>query len=130
MRVEAGERALVYDKNLKDKAISYLRHLENADWAGARAMCTATATVWHNDGKGDQTIEENMTAMRELVDGIESMRYDIGRQFSQRDEVLQQHVVNVAMTNGVRGQVHAAVYFRFEDGLIARIEEYANFIPA
>ncbi|AQW56186.1 hypothetical protein ACIQPP_48540 [Streptomyces violaceusniger] len=59
------------------------------------------------------------------------MRYAITRQFSQPGEVLQQHVVHVATTNGMRGEVHAAVYFRFDDkGLTTRIEEYVNFIPA
>jgi hypothetical protein len=117
-------------QDLKDKAITYLRHLENADWASARAMCSETASVWHNDGKGDETIEENITGMKDQINTIESMRYDIIRQFSQPNEVLQQHVVNVASKHGMRGKVHAAVYFRFEDGLITRIEEYANFVPS
>ncbi|MBB5077880.1 hypothetical protein [Nonomuraea endophytica] len=69
MRVEAGERALVYNwtqkasrntvsQDLKDKAVTYLRSLEKADWDTARAMCARTATVWHNDGKGESPIEE------------------------------------------------------------------------
>lgn len=69
--------------------------------------------------------------MKGQIHTIESMRYDITRQLSQSGEVLQQHVVHVATKNGMRGEVHAAVYFRFDDaGLITRIEEYANFIPA
>ncbi len=116
-------------QDLEHKAITYLRHLENADWAGARAMCSGTATVWHNDGKGGATIEENIAGMKGQIDAIESMRYDIVRQFSRPDEVLQQHVVNVATKDGMHGQVHAAVYFRFEGGLITRIEEYAHFVP-
>ena len=38
--------------------------------------------------------------------------------------------MNFATNDGAHGQVHAAVYFRFEGGLITRIEEYANFVPA
>jgi ketosteroid isomerase-like protein len=117
-------------QDIKDKALTYLRHLENREWASARAMCADTATVWHNDGKGDETIDENVTGMERQIDAIESMRYDITRQISRPDEVLQQHVVNVATKDGARGQVYAAVYFRFEDGLITRIEEYANFVPS
>jgi limonene-1,2-epoxide hydrolase len=116
-------------QDLNDKVITYLRRLENADWAGARAMCAETASVWHNDGTGDQTIEENITAMKGQIDAIVSMRYDVIRQFAQPSEILQQHVLNVAMKNGMRGQVHAAAYFRFDDGLITRIEEYASFAP-
>ncbi|MFE7972739.1 nuclear transport factor 2 family protein [Streptomyces shenzhenensis] len=117
-------------QDLKDKAVTYLRALERADWDTARALCADTTTVWHNDGKGEQTIEENIEGMKGQIDTIESMRYAITRQLSRPGEVLQQHVVHVATKNGMRGEVHAAVYFRFDgDNLISRIEEYANFIP-
>ncbi|SDY52468.1 SnoaL-like domain-containing protein [Saccharopolyspora shandongensis] len=113
-------------QDLKDKAITYLRHLENREWADAQAMCSEKATVWHNDGKGDSTIQENISGMEAQIGPIQSMRYDITRQFSQPDEVLQQHVVNVVMKDGALFRVDAAVYFRFEDDLITRIEEYAS----
>lgn len=115
----------------KDKAAAYLRALENRDWRTARALCAETATVWHNDGKGEQSIEENIAGMEGQIEFIESMRYDILRQLSRPGEVLQQHVVHVATTSGTRGEVHAAVYFGFDDaGQIKRIEEYASFLPA
>lgn len=126
--VEAGERALVHD--LEARAVTYLRHLENREWAGARAMCADTATVWHSDGKGEQTIDENIGGMESQVGAIDSMRYDITRQFSRPGEVLQQHVVHVSTKDGTKGRLHAAVYFRFDDALITRIEEYAGFEPA
>ncbi|MBV7699357.1 nuclear transport factor 2 family protein [Streptomyces sp. TRM70350] len=115
---------------LKDKAVAYLRALESRDWKAARALCAETATVWHNDGKGEQSIEENVAGMEGQIESIESMRYEILRQLSQHGEVLQQHLVHVATKNGMRGEVHAAVFFGFNDaGAITRIEEYANFIP-
>ncbi|GAA0927663.1 hypothetical protein GCM10009559_13660 [Pseudonocardia zijingensis] len=40
------------------------------------------ATVWHNDGKGDSTIDENISGMEAQIEPIESMRYDITQQFS------------------------------------------------
>jgi ketosteroid isomerase-like protein len=113
-------------EDLKEKAVTYLHHLERADWAAARAMCSATATVWHDDGEGDSTIEENIAGMESQIGAIASMRYDITRQLSGPGEVLQQHVVHVTMKDGARFQVHAAVYFGFADGLITRIEEYAG----
>lgn len=61
---------------------------------------------------------------------IESTRYDVLRQISDADEVLQQHVVHVSTKDRMRGEVHAAAYFHFDGGLISRIEEYANFVPA
>ena len=115
--------------DLEDKAVAFLRHLENREWADAQAMCSAKATVWHNDGKGDSTIQDNISGMTAQIEPIRSMRYDITRQFSHSDEVLQQHVVNVVMKDGAHFRVDAAAYFRFEDGLITRIEEYAG-LPA
>ncbi|WP_033294951.1 nuclear transport factor 2 family protein [Amycolatopsis jejuensis] len=113
-------------KDLETTAITYLRHLENREWADAQALCTEHATVWHNDGKGDSTIQENIAGMKAQIDPIRSMRYDIIRQFSRPGEVLQQHVVNVTMKDGAHFRLDAAVYFRFEDGRITRIEEYAG----
>ncbi|MGW4772467.1 nuclear transport factor 2 family protein [Nocardia sp. NPDC004278] len=117
------------NRDNEDKVIRYLRNLENRDFSSARSMCSDTATVWHNDGNGEQTIAENIASMHRQIPSIESMRYEVIRQISDRDAVLQQHVVHVATTNGMRGKVHAAVYFRFDGDLITRIEEYANFVP-
>jgi 2-polyprenyl-3-methyl-5-hydroxy-6-metoxy-1,4-benzoquinol methylase len=108
-------------------AQTYLSHVQNRDWTAARAMCTRTATVWHNDGNGAQSIDDNIAGMQEQIGSVESMRYEIIRQFTRPREVLQQHVVHVVSTS-MRGEVHAAVYFAFADGLIDRIEEYANFV--
>lgn len=116
--------------DIKDTAIRYLRRLEAGDYAGMRALCTDTATVWHNDGKGQQTIDENLAMLKDGPAAEASLRYDITRQFAEADEVLQQHVLRIANSDGPVGEVQAAMYFRFKDGLIDRIEEYANFIPA
>lgn len=116
-------------ETLRQKAVDYLRHLENGEFSSARAMCSETATVWHNDGKGEQTIADNVAAMERQFGAIESMHYDILRQFSEGDAVLQQHGVEVVTANGMRGQVLAAAYFRFDGDLISRIEEYSNFVP-
>ncbi|WP_433661978.1 nuclear transport factor 2 family protein [Nocardia sp. CA-128927] len=113
-------------QDLKDKVTTYLRHLENREWAEAQAMCSEQATVWHNDGKGDSTIQENISGMQAQIEPIRSMRYDITRQFSEPDEVLQQHVVHVVMQDGALFRLDAAAYFRFENHLITRIEEYAS----
>lgn len=138
--VPAGERAPVYGEpkgtreamstEIKDTAIRYLRRLEAGDYAGMRALCTDTATVWHNDGKGQQTIDENLAMLKDGPAAEASLRYDIIRQFAEADEVLQQHVLRISNADEPVGEVQAAMYFRFKDGLIHRIEEYATFIPA
>ncbi|MFE1794539.1 nuclear transport factor 2 family protein [Streptomyces sp. NPDC059517] len=116
--------------NLRDKVVSYLLALEKPDWDTARALCADTATVWHNDGKGDETLDEYFDGLKRQIGSYESVRYDILRQLSQPGGVLQQHVVHVTGKDGRRGEVHAAVHFGFDDAeLINRIEAYANYIP-
>ncbi|WP_434445616.1 DUF1684 domain-containing protein [Lentzea sp. E54] len=146
--VDAGERAPLFDEGgentatepekkgqhgtmeLTEKAVQYLRHLEKFDFASMRAMCTDTATVWHNDGKGEQTIDENLEQLERMSSGggggAITLRYDITRQFQKPNEVLQQHVLHIGMPGGSGNELHVAMYFRFENGLIDRIEEYAN----
>ncbi|WP_158641385.1 DUF1684 domain-containing protein [Amycolatopsis eburnea] len=138
--VPAGERGPVYgdpkgkredmSTDIKDTAVRYLRRLEEGDYAGMRALCTDTATVWHNDGKGEQSIDENLAMLKDGPAADASLRYDITRQLAEADEVLQQHVLHISNAGGPLGEVQAAMYFRFKDGLIDRIEEYATFIPA
>ncbi|WP_165436387.1 DUF1684 domain-containing protein [Amycolatopsis suaedae] len=137
--VPVGERAPVHEPkgtreamsaDIKDTAVRYLRRLEEGDYAAMRALCTDTATVWHNDGKGEQTIDENLAMLKDMPGADASLRYDITRQLAEADEVLQQHVLRISNADGPVGEVQAAMYFRFKDGLIDRIEEYANFIPA
>lgn len=149
--VDAGERALVLDgtsrstmpepdnrgqdgimePELTEKAVQYLRHLERFDFASMRAMCTGMATVWHNDGKGEQTIEENLGQLKQMSSGggVVALRYEITRQFQKPGEVLQQHVLHINMPDGAGTELPVAMYFGFQDGLIDRIEEYANMTP-
>ncbi|WP_218952424.1 nuclear transport factor 2 family protein [Amycolatopsis anabasis] len=117
-------------QNIAEKALQWLRHLESYDFAGMRAMCTDKATVWHNDGAGQQTIDEKLKQLSPLAATVDSLRYDVIRQFRNANEVLHQQVLHLAMSDGSRSELHAAMYFRFEDGLIDRVEEYAYPMPA
>ncbi|MFI2242538.1 nuclear transport factor 2 family protein [Streptomyces chrestomyceticus] len=117
------------DQDLRAAAVHYLRQWEVGDYATMRSLCTGTATVWHSDGSGDQPIDENMELLKRLAADVGTLRYDIVRQFQEGDEVLQQQVLHLTMTDGSRSEVHAAMYFRFDGGLIDRIEEYFNVVP-
>jgi ketosteroid isomerase-like protein len=113
-------------QNLSEKVTAFLRNLQKRDWAAARALCSDDATVWHSDGKGDSGIDDNIKSMADGMDGIESIEYTIVRQFSEGDDVLQQHVLDVTTSDGKHIQIRVAAYFSFTDGLISRIEEYGS----
>ncbi|MEV4125685.1 hypothetical protein [Nocardia sp. NPDC049707] len=92
-------------------------------------MCTSTATVWHYDGEGEQTIDEKLEQLKPLVTAVDSLWYDVARQFQNSNEVLQQNVLHMVMKDGSHSEIHAAMYFRFEGVLIDRIEEYTYNVP-
>ncbi|WP_309615919.1 nuclear transport factor 2 family protein [Salinibacterium sp.] len=117
------------DKDPRASAVHYLRQWEVRDYAAMRSLCTATATVWHSDGSGDQSIDENMALLEQLASQVDTLRYDIVRQFQNDDAVFQQQVLHLTMTDGSCSDVHAAMYFRFDGDLIDRIEEYFNVVP-
>lgn len=107
----------------------FLRRLEMCDFPGAQALCTDRATVWKNDGNGEQTIDETLDQFKSFVTHVDSLRYDVVRRFQDSDEVFQQHVLHLKMTDGTSSEVHAVVDFRFEGELIDRIEEYVYTVP-
>lgn len=112
-------------KNIGEMATRCLRHLESYEFEEVRAMCTETATVWHNDGKGDQTIDEKLEQLKSAVGMVGSLWFDVVRRFHSGNEVFQQHVLCLTMPDGSRSEVHAAMYFRFDGFLIDRMEEYS-----
>jgi len=116
--------------NIRDRVDQFLRVLEKYDFSAAREMCTETATVWQNDGEPEQAIGERLDQFRSFVTTVESLRYDVLRRFDTPDEVCQQQVLHLNMTDGSSSALNALLYFRFEDGLIDRIEEYVYPMPA
>ncbi|WP_434443286.1 nuclear transport factor 2 family protein [Lentzea sp. E54] len=116
-------------QELKDTVARYLRHLQNQEWEGARALFTADATVWNNNDGTSVRIDEHLRGLREASAGVRSTRYELTRQLAKPREVIAQHVAHVTAADGSRGRVNAAMYYRFDDGLIARVEEYRTFVP-
>ncbi|MDJ1134340.1 nuclear transport factor 2 family protein [Streptomyces iconiensis] len=118
------------ERDLGENAIQCLRRLEAYDFDGMRAMFTRAATVWHNDGKGEQTIDEKVGQLKPLAGAFDALRFEVTRQFRKGNEVLQQQVLHLTRADRSRSEVHATVYFRFEGGLIDRMEECVCSVPA
>ncbi|MFJ2867950.1 nuclear transport factor 2 family protein [Kitasatospora sp. NPDC087314] len=116
-------------QSIDETVLAGLRCLEVNDFAGFRALCTAKATVWQNDGQGEQPIGERLEHFKSFAATLDSLRYDVIRQFRKSDEVLQQQVIHLVLTDGSRREVQTVVYFRFEGELIDRIEEYVYTVP-
>ncbi|MFF4602682.1 nuclear transport factor 2 family protein [Streptomyces sp. NPDC001339] len=122
MRIDMGN-------NISEKVDLFLRRLEKYDFSSAQEMCTDKATVWQNDGEEEQAIGERLEQFRSFAATVDSMRYDVVRQFKNSDEIFQQQVLRLNMTDGSSNEIHALLYFRFEGDLIDRIEEYVYPMP-
>jgi hypothetical protein len=107
----------------------FLRLVDTFDFEGVLKIASPTATVWHNDGKGEEALSVSSQRMKQLSESMQSMRYRAIRTFVNGDEALQQHVLSVALQDGTVREVHAAMYFRFAGGLLERVEEYATMLP-
>lgn len=116
------------EQNINEKVLEFLRRLEVHDFDGVQAMCTDRAIVWQNDGLGERAIGARMTQIKAFFADVVSLRYDVIRQFWNSHEVLQQQKLHLVMTDGSSCEVNATVFFRFEDGLVDRIEE--NVYPS
>ncbi|MCX4680652.1 nuclear transport factor 2 family protein [Streptomyces sp. NBC_01433] len=117
------------EQTISETAIRFLRRLEVYDFADAQAMCTEKATVWQNDGKGEQTIDERLRQFSSFAATVDSLRFDVIRQFRDANELLLQYILHLVTADGSRSEVHAVVHFRFEGGLIDRIEENIYTVP-
>jgi len=116
-------------RNITERATRFLQYMEIFEFEKMRAMCTDTASVWHNDGTGEQALADKLEQLKPLVDNIESLTVGIVRQFHDSNEILQQNVLGMAMKDGSRSEIHAATYFRFDGLLIDRMEEYRYPMP-
>ncbi|MBD0672185.1 nuclear transport factor 2 family protein [Streptomyces sp. CBMA156] len=101
-----------------------MRLLETRDLESFRKLCKPDATVWQNDGIGVRTIDARVEHITTFLAALDSLRFEVLRRFDKPGEVLQQHVLHLVAKDGTESRVHASVYFRFEDGLIAEVEEY------
>lgn len=114
---------------ITERATRFLQCMETFDFEKMRAMCTDTASVWHNDGTGEQALTDKLEQLKSLADNVESLKFDITRQFHDSNEVLQQNILSMTMKDGSRSEVYAATYFRFDSLLIDRMEEYTYPMP-
>jgi ketosteroid isomerase-like protein len=106
----------------------FFRSFENGDFATLESLLAADATVWHNDGNGDQSRADNLAVLRTIHAHIDGLRFDAIRCGSCADGVFQHHILRGSLPNGEECSLAAAMFLEISDGRIHRVEEY--FDPA
>ncbi|WP_101951127.1 nuclear transport factor 2 family protein [Mycobacterium sp. 3519A] len=95
-----------------------------ADFDRIREQFSADFTIWHNNGSGEQDLEETIASLRTLHSLFEQFTFVVRHRMVVRDEVFQIHALEGTLVDGVRFTLDAAVYLRFVDGQLIRMEEF------
>ncbi|MFF4597368.1 nuclear transport factor 2 family protein [Amycolatopsis sp. NPDC001319] len=103
---------------------NFFRAIERGDIDAVRAIYAPDATVWHNDGGGDQGLEANLDILGLFSRAIRGLHFDVSRRVDVGDGVFQQHVLRGRLPNGEESALEIAMYLAVSDGRITRIEEY------
>lgn len=98
--------------------------MERGDTARMSELYSPVATIWHNDGHGDQSASDNIALLSAFHQVISDLRYDVKRRFAVAGGVFQSHVARGTLPDGEGFAVDAAVYLGVADGRVTRVEEY------
>jgi ketosteroid isomerase-like protein len=97
---------------------------EHGDFDGMRACYAPDATVWHNNGRPEQTFDENVTLVAAVASVLSGLRYDVIRRVAAEDGVFSQHVVCGELPDGTELRLDAVMFLRVANDRIHRVEEY------
>ncbi|WP_218835191.1 nuclear transport factor 2 family protein [Rhodococcus sp. ACPA1] len=103
---------------------SFFEAAENADVEGLRRLYAPDATIWHNDGAGDQSVDENLESLAVLFGGMLSVKFEVKRRVEVPGGVFQTHTLHGVLPNGERVDLDAAMFMQVDAGQVSRIEEY------
>lgn len=84
------------------------------------------ARIWHNDDNREQTVEQNLSALRWLSGTLDDLRYEDIRRYPLPDGFAQQHVLRATLPGHGALEVAASLFVRVRDGRITRIDEYLD----
>lgn len=94
------------------------------DPAGVRACYHPDARIWHNFDEHEQTVDENVALLAAIVNVLSERKYTTRERFAIPGGVGQQHYLDGVLPDGSKFHLPAAIFFKIEDGLITRIDEY------
>jgi uncharacterized protein len=110
----------------EDIAAGLVTAIAAGDVEGLRRIYAPDARIWHNDDDAEQTVEENLRTLRWLARNVRDLRYEEIRREPIGTGYVQRHVLRGSIPDGTPIEVPACLFVTVADGLIARIEEYAD----
>lgn len=95
------------------------------DSDAVRAIYAADAEIWHNFDQRNQSVDENVASMADLLQRASGLAYTEIRRFLAPGGFVQQHVL-VGQAKGGPLQLPAMIRFWVDGGRITRLEEYVD----
>jgi ketosteroid isomerase-like protein len=110
----------------EDIAAGFVAAIEAGDVDALRRIYAPAARIWHNGDGAEQTVEENLPTLRWLGRNVRDLRYEEIRRDPLPAGHVQRHMLRGGLPDGTRIEVPACLFVTVTDGMIARIEEYAD----
>jgi ketosteroid isomerase-like protein len=109
-----------------DLAASFVAAIEAGDVDALRRIYAPEARIWPNGDGAEQTVEENLRTLRWPVRNVRDLRYEEIRRDPLPGGYVQRHVLCGGLPDGTPIEVAACLFATVADGMITRIEEYAD----
>ncbi|NDZ95237.1 nuclear transport factor 2 family protein [Streptomyces sp. SID6673] len=111
---------------IDELADRFFMAIEAGDGDTVRAMYADDAVIWHNEDRTTQTVDENLRVLRWLSRTVAALRYRDIHRIVHDGGFVQQHVLTGVLTDGTELSIPAALFVTVTDGMICRIDEYAD----
>lgn len=110
----------------RELAQRFFDAVEAGDIDTVQACYTDDAVIWHNFDNNEQSVADNVAALRGMVSRIDDRSYADRRVETFDGGFVQQHVLHATRKDGERLTMPAVVICKLRDGRIARLDEYLD----
>jgi ketosteroid isomerase-like protein len=104
----------------------FIAAIQAGDVDAVRACYAPDAKIWHNHDGLEQTVDQNLRALKWFARTLPDRVYRVQRVEPLPDGFLQQHVLEATLPDGTHWAMDACVVVRMKDGLIVRLDEYID----
>jgi ketosteroid isomerase-like protein len=108
----------------------FIAAIQAGDVDAVRGCYAPDAKIWHNHDGLEQTVDQNLRAVKWFVRTLPDRFYRVQRVEPLPDGFVQQHVLEATLPDGTRWAMDACVVVRMADGLITRLDEYIDSAKA
>jgi hypothetical protein len=84
-----------------------------------------TAIIWHNFDQLEKTARESADELQALH-SMATIKFNLLKRYDHERGAIQQLAASITLPSGSHFVVHAAQFYSISNGLIVRLDEYAD----